>query len=99
MLTTYLHCTDIIILTEIRLLKETNNRQEETIAMLENKERNHEERVIHLEKLQFSKNSFNPNNGAGKFNNNVNREKRPVRLLPLIVFFSRSNLKSYNMKI
>lgn len=90
MLTTYLFYTDII-LTEIRLLKETNARQEETIVMLERKVRNHEERVIHLEKFQFSKNSLiiNRKDDDGTFNENVVREKRPVRLLPISLFMKK----------
>jgi len=53
-----------MILTELRLLKDQNIRLENTIALLENKVGNHEERISHVEKMQYykSNSAINPKN-------------------------------------
>lgn len=76
-----------MILEELRFLKEQNIRQENTITFLENKVGNHEERVLHLEKMQTyeSNPAINPKNEDVTLSKNV-REKRPARLLPMSLF-------------
>ena len=70
----------------MRLLKATNARQQDAIAMLEDKVKDHEERVIHLEDIQTSKGNLEikPNNDDVVMNHL--REKRPARLLPMSLF-------------
>ncbi len=75
-----------MILTELRFLKEQNIRQENTIALLQNKVGSHEERITHLEKMQ----TYKTNSAINKKNDDLTlsnvREKRPVRLLPMSLF-------------
>ncbi len=54
--------------------------------MLENKVKNHEERVIHLEEMQSSKShlQMKPNSADATFKNSP--VKRPARLLPMNLF-------------
>jgi len=54
--------------------------------MLEDKVKDHEERVIHLEDIQTSKGNLEikPNNDDVMMNHL--REKRPARLLPMSLF-------------
>jgi len=62
--------------------------QEDAITKLESKVKNHEERIIHLEKIQSSsesKSEIEPNYDDVMFNIKE-REKRPARLLPLSLF-------------
>lgn len=86
MSTAYILLNKGVILNEIRLLKETNARQENTIKTLENKVKDHEDRVKHLENSQPLKinSEINQSNDVTTFNDV--REKRPARLLPLSLF-------------